>query len=153
MNQEIRCANCRCLFSPDPRVKNQRYCGAKACQRARKNLWQRQKMATDPDYQENQRDCQRRWYQRHPDYWLSYRRQRAEYCRRNRLLQKTRDQKRRLRNLAKMDALKRDYSFRPGTYYVVPHLAKMDASAQEVLIIPRPYSSFCGSCKRGLDGL
>ena len=43
MNQKIRCANpnCRRLFLPDPRVKGQRYCNKKACQRVRKRQWQR----------------------------------------------------------------------------------------------------------------
>jgi hypothetical protein len=26
-------------------------------------------MATDPDYQANQRDAQHAWQHRHPDYW------------------------------------------------------------------------------------
>jgi len=57
MNNLIRCANpsCRRLFLPNPRVKNQQYCKKKACQRLRKNLWQKHKMASDADYQDNQR--------------------------------------------------------------------------------------------------
>ena len=137
MNQKIRCVHCGCLFSPNPRVKNQRYCSKKGCQRARKNLWQRQKMATDPDYRANQRDCQKKWHRRHPDYWRNYRQLRADYCRHNRLLQKVRDHRRRVKHLAKMDALRPVSSFKGGTYYLVPDLAKMDASAQEVVIIPR----------------
>lgn len=31
-------------------MKNQRYCGARDCQQARKNAWQREKQQTDPDY-------------------------------------------------------------------------------------------------------
>lgn len=51
MNDMIRCANpcCQRLFVPNPRVKNQRYCNRKNCQRVRKRLWQREKMAGDPD--------------------------------------------------------------------------------------------------------
>ena len=52
---KIRCAHCRCLFVPNHRIKNQRYCNKKECQRARKNAWQRQKLANDPDYKANQR--------------------------------------------------------------------------------------------------
>src|SRR2546425_5475323 len=49
MNHTIRCAHCRCLVLPNPRVKTQRFCSNKACQRARKAQWQRTKLATDPD--------------------------------------------------------------------------------------------------------
>jgi hypothetical protein len=48
MRGRIRCAHCSCLFFPDPRVKNQRYCSSKECQRARKRLWQKEKLAHDP---------------------------------------------------------------------------------------------------------
>ena len=142
MNHKIRCAHvlCRRLFPLNPRVKNQRYCGRKDCQRARKNRWQRQKMAADQDYKDDQRDCQKEWQKRHPDYWRKYRRRRPDYCERNRLLQKQRDKKRRVRSLAKMD-VSEPFSFvKPRTYYLIPELgqslAKMDALAQKVLVIP-----------------
>jgi len=35
-----------------------------------------------------------------------------------------------------MDALKQICLFKPGTYYLIPYLAKMDASGQKVHIIP-----------------
>ena len=71
--KQIRCAHCGCLFDPNPRVKNQRYCSDKECQRARKRLWQRRKLATDPDYKANQTDCQKTWREKNPDYWRKYR--------------------------------------------------------------------------------
>lgn len=145
MNQKIRCANphCRCLFVPNPRVKNQKYCGRKACQRLRKNLWQKEKMANDPDYQANQRDCLRQWRKRNPDYWTRYRSQRPGYVRRNRLLQKERDKKRRFQDLAKMDALKKISLVKPGTYYLIRakgNLAKMDALSEKIFLIPTSYT-------------
>lgn len=140
MNHKIRCAHCRRLFHPDPRVKNQRFCGQKPCQRARKTIWQRQKMATDPDYKANQQNCQKEWQKRHPHYWRNYRARHPEYCERNRLLQKERDRKRRLKTLAKMDASEPFSFVKPGTYYLMPEsaqgLAKMDAFIQKVLVIP-----------------
>ena len=36
MISRIRCAHCRRLFEPNPRVKNQRYCEDEPCQRAGK---------------------------------------------------------------------------------------------------------------------
>ncbi len=105
MSLMIRCAHCRRSFHSDPRVMNQRFCGAAACQRARKTLWQQQKMATDPDYKENQRACQKDWQKRHPHYWRTYRARHPQYCQRNRLLQRLRDRKRSLKSLAKIDVV------------------------------------------------
>ncbi|MBW2072944.1 MAG: hypothetical protein JRI89_17080 [Deltaproteobacteria bacterium] len=136
MNRMIRCKHCRRLFRRNPRVKNQRYCGSKVCQRARKTLWQRQRLATDADYQANQRECQRRWLARNRTYWREYRSRHPGYCRRNRLLQKVRDRKRRLQHLAKMDVSEQLSSIKAGTYYLLSRLAKMDASAEKVLLIP-----------------
>jgi hypothetical protein len=97
-------------------------------------------MASDPDYQANQRDCFRSWSKRQPGYWRQYRRSNSDYCERNRLLQRVRDKKRRGKNLAKMDALKPSLSIKPGTYYLIPQrdrqLAKMDVSVQKVFVIP-----------------
>ena len=56
--EEKRCAHCGCPLELNPRSKNQRYCGKKECQRARKRLWQKNKMATDPDYRANQTEVQ-----------------------------------------------------------------------------------------------
>lgn len=46
----FRCACCKRILPRDPRVKNQRYWGAKACQRARKSKWQREKLELDSDH-------------------------------------------------------------------------------------------------------
>lgn len=136
MSHMIRCAYCRRLFRPNPRVKNQHYCSEKSCQRARKNRWQREKMATDPDYQANRRESQKKWLKRNRGYWRKYRSRHPDYCKRNRLLQRGRDTKRRFQNLAKMDASEQPLSIKAGTYYLLPRLAKMDALAHKVLLIP-----------------
>ncbi len=47
------CTHCGKEFSPNPRVRKQRYCGAEECRRARRNRMQRMKMTADPDYREN----------------------------------------------------------------------------------------------------
>lgn len=149
-----RCLHCRCLFVFNPRLKNQRYCGRSECQRVRKRLWQRQKMAADADYQQNQRAAQKLWQQEHPEYWRQYRERRPDYAENNRRLQRQRDQ--RLRALAKMDASGRRNRIKAGTYYLLPEstdLAKMDALAQKITLIPEPYRLSGGSCKQGLDCL
>ena len=149
MRDKIRCANpdCRIHFIPNPRVKNQSYCGRKQCQRVRKRLWQRQKMARDPDYRANKRDSQKRWLKRNPGYWRLYRLKNPQYVERNRIRQKERDRK---RNLAKMDALDRASLFKSGTYYLFPagaDLAKMDALKHRYILIPTTYNTVGTSCK------
>lgn len=137
MRDQIRCAHCSCLFFPNPRVKRQRYCGKKECQRARKRLWQRDKLARDPDYKLNRRESNEQWRTRHPGYWRDYRLRNPEYAVRNRELQKVRDS--REIDLAKMDALEPQALVMQGTYYLVPesaNLAKMDESAVKVYLIP-----------------
>ncbi len=144
MNQKVRCANsaCRRLFSPNPHVKNHRYCSRKECQRVRKSLWQRQKMKDDPDYRDNHRDAQRCWMEHNRDYWQRYREQHPEYVKRNRILQIQRDRRRCIRDLAKMDASDGISFVKPGSYYLIPakgNLAKMDASPQRYFLIPGTY--------------
>lgn len=137
MSHMIRCAHCRRLFRPNPRVKNQRYCSEKSCQRTRKNRWQREKMATDADYQANQRHCLKSWRKRNRHYWRQYRSRHPEAVERNRLAQRLRNRRRGLfQRIAKMDASKQLYSEKAKSYYLIPQIAKMDALAQKVLLIP-----------------
>lgn len=135
MNQN-RCRHCHTFFLPNPRVKTQRYCQRPECQRARKALWQKQKMHQDTDYQTTHREAQKNWMEQNPGYWKIYRAGHPAYIQKNRLQQQNRDRKRRLARLAKMDAL-RPFSFiKPGSYFLAPDLAKMDTLAQKVFLIP-----------------
>jgi len=135
---KVRCAHCGCRFVPNPRVKNQRYCGSIQCQRARKTSWQRQKLATDPDYQANKKEGQRAWQIRNPGYWQNWRLRHPEYVERNRMLQRER-RGRNKREVAKMDASEPLSVIKTGSYYIVPEsvgvVAKMDASAKKVRLI------------------
>ena len=154
MKLKNRCAHCGCRYTPNPRIKNQSYCGKPGCQSARKAKWQGEKMESDPDYRMNQDECRESWLERRPDYWGQYRRNHPEYTQRNRDLQKNRDLKRRAVRLAKMDASKKEYVLKPGSYYVFPadpDLAKMDASIHKMTIIPESYMGQSESCKKGLD--
>jgi hypothetical protein len=140
MPRTIRCAHCRCRFRPAPRGKRQRFCSNKACQRARKTRWPRDKMTTAPDSQANPSDAQRHWQHQHPHDGRPYRQTRAGYCARHRLLPQHRDQQRRRQALAKMDA-SGPVSFRtPGIYPLIPavgeHLAKMDVFLQRCHVLP-----------------
>jgi hypothetical protein len=111
-------------------------------------------MTTDADYQLNQRAAQKHWQQEHPDYWRQYRQRHPDCAEKNRRLQKQRDQKRKA--LAKMDASGSINHVKAGTYYLLPgsvDLAKMDALAQRITLIPEPYRFSAISCKQGLDCL
>jgi hypothetical protein len=136
--QKVRCAHCGSRFVPDPRIKNQRYCGKLQCQRARKTSWQRQKLAADPDYQADKRDSQRAWLSRNPRYWQNWRARHPGYVERNRIGQENR--RNRCKNrVAKMDALDPFSGIKTGSYYIIPDsdeiVAKMDASAKKVRLI------------------
>ena len=136
--QKVRCAHCGSGFVPDPRIKNQRYCGKLECQRARKASWQRQKLAADPDYQANKVDSQRAWLSRNPRYWQNWRARRPEYVERNRIGQENRRNRYKGR-VAKMDALEPFSEIKTGSYFIMPDcgemVAKMDASARKVRLI------------------
>jgi len=133
--KQIQCAHCGRLFDPDPRVKNQRYCSAKVCQRARKRLWQRRKLATDPDYKANQTDSQKTWRENNPDYWRKYRERNPQYAEHNRHRQWER---RCGGSVAKMDESGMDLPLESGSYFIIPAsagVAKMAASARKVVLI------------------
>ncbi len=114
----MNCVHCSRGFSPNPRVKNQKYCGAKECRKARRNRMQRMKMAGDPDYRANQKQCQEQWQKNNPGYYKKYRGEHPEYAERNRLLQAGRNAKRgkdkASRLIAKMYSLNRGVYSRKG---------------------------------------
>jgi hypothetical protein len=163
MNRKIRCAHCRCLCVPNPRVNTQRFCSNPSCQRARKAPWQRDKLATDPADRANQKDGQRSWQHQHPYYWRQYRLRRADYRERNRLVQQPRDHKRRGRPLAQRDAFETLAFVKPGIYPRMPevgsHLAQRDALSQNCHVMPvtellwqkRPRST-CLAWRRNITG-
>lgn len=138
----FRCACCRQVLPRNPRVKDQQYCGAAKCQKARKAKWQREKMRTDQEYRTSQQEGQRLWQQNNPDYWQRYRSNNSDYRHRNRLLQKVRDSRRRRRHqatkddLAKMDTLESILNDNTGIYFISPdpgNLAKMDALPVKII--------------------
>jgi len=80
---EKNCLHCHCRFVVK-RNPHQRYCSTSDCQRARKRLWQKQKLDSDNDYRENQQQADLRWRARRRDYWKDYRAKHPEYTKRNR---------------------------------------------------------------------
>jgi hypothetical protein len=143
-----RCENCHATFQPHPAVRNHRYCGEPGCQKERKRLWQRHKLAIDSVYREEQADAKRQWRVNNSDYWRKYRESHPAYVKRNREKQRERNHKRpRKRDspaspvIAKMDALTPRNIIPFGQYRLVPlandMIAKMDELIVEIGVISR----------------
>jgi len=139
-----RCIHCGDEFEPDPRVKNHRYCKKKECRRARRALWQREKLQIDVDYRDNQRECWKEWYERHPDYYRGYRKRNMDYTEKNRQMQRQRNILRRKNGrdkvIAKMDLItNRLFSRRGIACRIVINrrdmIAKMDSIAGKLLLV------------------
>ena len=125
---QILCPCCDTFFTP--RNKSQTYCSKPACQKARKALWQKQKLATDPEYKKGQHLSQQKWLSANPDYYQNYRQKNPEKADRNRALQKIRNHKVQLGKtigIAKMDARKSCNQSLLGQFWLVPTIAKMDS--------------------------
>ena len=121
------CSCCRRVLPANPRLKEQHYCRQSRCQRARKSKWQRQKIASDPDYQANQRDAQQHWRERNRDYWRNYRRRRHV---------RPKEPTNPPGKTAKMDTFLHNISIIPGNYMLVPIFAgsaKMDALPVKII--------------------
>ena len=140
----VPCAGCSTFFVP--RNKCQIFCSKPCCQQIRRAIWQKQKLATDPEYKEGQRLAQKKWLQNNPDYWKNYRRRHPEKADRNRSLQKIRNMKIRRDQtvyessknigIAKMDARKSMVQSLSGQYWLVPTVAKMDAVKIFIATVP-----------------
>jgi hypothetical protein len=138
---EKRCPHCKRKFSPHPAVVQQRYCGGADCQRARKRIWQKEKLTRDPDYRENQAAAQRAWRKRNSDYWRQYRKSHPAYREANRLRQRARNRQRRV--IAKMDEQQAKTAVAPGRYRLIPlygKIAKMDELIVQIGIVSRGYA-------------
>ena len=95
MRKRKRCPECGEMFFPDARVKNQKTCSAKACQRKRKNKNQKALRDRDPSYKERDREAICRLREQKPDYWRDWRRNHPKAVERNRQQQRERNRKRR----------------------------------------------------------
>ena len=67
------CPCCGETFQPHHKVPNQTYCSSRDCQRERRQLWDRKKQQSDPEYRDNKNRVQRAWTERNSDYWRKYR--------------------------------------------------------------------------------
>ncbi len=102
-----KCLCCHHIFVPDPRVKNQKYCGSPACAKASKRAAQKAWRSR----RRNRKKCavhQKRWRCRNPDYMAKYRAGHPEYVRRENALRKVRHLNARHWQARAKNAVKRD---------------------------------------------
>ncbi len=148
------CINCGGVFKrhrPD-----QNYCSEKSCQKARKAAWQRKELEKNPEYKKDQWQADKDWQAKTPEYWKSYRKKNPDKTDRNRILQRVRNQRRRMRQIdkktlnctkiaeaarttskliAKMDVGNSTCHQRFNEFWIVPVIAKMDVVRANILII------------------
>ena len=148
MSTTFICHHCHGRHRKNPRLKTpQRYCSAKACQQARKNKWEREKLEKDPAYKAKRRKDKKKWYSQQPGdkYQSGYRETHALYCEENRVRQATRNSKSRLSpqpaKIVKTDTLTRESLTPEGLYILLPYentdakkIVKTDALIVQMLV-------------------
>ena len=158
MSQGI-CEHCGLPFERYRNRKDQRYCGKPACQKARKAKWQRENLKNNPTYKAEQKQAQKDWCDKTPEYWKRYRKNHPKSEINNRIRQRIRNLKRRSKNqvpkalkeektgdtskvIAKMDALNLNDDRGCSQFWLVPVIAKMDALKVNIHVIS---GNSCGS--------
>jgi hypothetical protein len=116
---ECPCAACNRPFKTRSQCPRQAYCPRTECQRERRRRWQRAKRLTDPDYKYNQRNAQRAWARRNPNYWVQYRKSHPQYCKRNRQQQLVRNGSRNGHALLNLTSSHFAGALPAGTYRIV----------------------------------
>jgi hypothetical protein len=146
-----QCSGCGKSFRPRSQVRQQRYCGAPACQRERRRLWQLAKRKYDPDYHDNQLRAQRTWRERYPDYWRKYRQEHPDYSERNRTRQLVRNDRSRQNKIAKMNVSTPVFPISSGIYNISraqpAGIAKIDVWTVQITLLPTPCGERGGDCK------
>lgn len=147
MDLRGRCKHCGKIFQRRPQNPDQQHCSQSECQKARKREWQRRKLKEDPEYRENQRHAARRWRERNPDYWRTYRKEHEDYTINNRVQQRRRNLRHRRSaraddEIANMDTSKSQNNILSGLYRLSPvvddggrGIANMDASIVKIHVI------------------
>ncbi len=97
MKTTFTCHHCGEERDRNPRIKKgQQYCGAPGCQKACRRNRKRNKYATDAAYRESCLESNRRWRESRPahEYQRLYRDAHPDYTKKNRQMQRKRNQKR-----------------------------------------------------------
>jgi hypothetical protein len=147
---EKMCACCKRIFIPRPTVHNQQYCSDSECQKMRKRKWQKEKLANDREYRDNQAAAQKEWCSRNKGYWKEYRKRNPGYAERNRILQRERNQRRRSKSqIAKMDASGAENIISSGCYRLMPLCNGVIAKMDELIVKIDVISSGCSIAVQG----
>ncbi len=147
---EKMCACCKRIFIPRPTVCNQQYCSASECQKMRKRKWQKEKLANDREYRDNQAAAQKEWCSRNKSYWKEYRKRNPGYAERNRILQRERNRRRRSKSqIAKMDASVAENIISSGCYRLRPLCNGVLAKRDELIVKIDVISSGCSIAVQG----
>ncbi len=92
-------------------------------------------MRSDPKYRKDQIQAKKDWFDQHPEFWKKYRDKHPEKTLRNSLMQRKRNQQRRLKSqknrtakkmIATMDVLEANNHAALREFWLVPVIAKMD---------------------------
>jgi len=121
MPTTFHCRNCGLEKEANYRLKEQRYCNHKACQRARKRDHHKQRMAKDEQYRRDHLQSIADWRANTPaaEYQRTYRERHPDYVQKNREQQRWRNQKRRQGELTSWPGIVKGNScssLRPCTY-------------------------------------
>jgi hypothetical protein len=143
------CHHCGKRNRKNPRIKShQFYCGCRICQQARKNLWEREMLKSNPMYHQQRKSQKASWREHRPDhqYQRDYRKTHPCYAETNRkkqLLRNKNAQKIALehtnRKIVKTDALIAESLIGRGLYEILPYrtrpgkkIVKTDALIVEI---------------------
>jgi hypothetical protein len=130
MSKYFYCKHCKERKRKNPCLKNKQfYCGAKVCQRASKNKWEREKLKNDPLYYAHRKKQKAKWRKECPAdaYQRSYRKSHPDYDKRNCELQPSRNAEAKKRqpehavsNIVKTDSLTSGAPVLSGLYAIYP---------------------------------
>lgn len=144
--KRFRCRCCHKICTA--KVKDQKYCSQKQCQRARRNAWYREKCSSDPDYRANQRAGNQAWLESKGGaaaYFREYRRRRKLEATKlvdtdqeegfsNGSDTESESETKGLRKSAKLDVEFTKNPFKSGRYFIIPEHAKIDAKLDPILV-------------------
>jgi hypothetical protein len=121
------CCHCGRRCRKNVRLKgHQHYCGSKACQQARRNQWDRDRIKRDNAYRLKRYTSKKAWYGKYPGdrYQSSYRASHPEYVSDNRAKQRLRASKDTgtvaKEQIVKTDALSSESIVSQGFYMLIP---------------------------------
>ncbi|MGV8135000.1 MAG: hypothetical protein AB2L20_07280 [Mangrovibacterium sp.] len=122
------CQHCHRRVKKNPRLKGkQHYCGLPACQQARKDKWERDRLGSDPAYLAKRSGAKKNWYRGYPGdrYQHQYRQEHGDYTKSNRCNQQKRDKKitgkPSVAKIVKTDALSPKSLVPQGLYVLLPY--------------------------------